>query len=620
VQLPDGSIAGQSSPTKRPFKPQITYHTTFTPALILGALGAVPEAADIRSPIADWLLAQHSAGWSFNYWARTSKEYATMAYPDDLDDTFCALTSLYLHDPSSITAEALGSIVRLLIATEQTVGGPYRTWLTTPDSDAVWRDVDLAVNSNIAYFLRLVAKPLPNLTAYLETAITEGNLASPYYPGAAPILYYLARAYRGPQEQLLASCIRKQPVTTALHTALIVSSLLELGHNAELGPAVAKLRSWQLADGSWPAEAYCIDPARRGTTFYHGSRALTTALAVEALARYDQHHPDATDHKPLHKTQLATDAIQAAVAATNDLDEPIRSHTVSMLETTAVGDESHEIAGIPYLFKQSLAVQPVLPKELLARLGAANLFGWLAYTIYDDFLDDEGIPAELSVANVALRRSLDGFMRTLPSHTDFQHLIRSTFDRIDAANAWEIDHCRFAVTDDTITIGILPRYGTRTRLAERSLGHTLGPMAILSSVGYAPHSTTAKAIHRMLTHYLIARQLNDDVHDWEQDLRRGHISCVVQTIFKALKLPPGEHNLDDLLLKAKRQFWHHSLVALCDRTDQHIAKAREAGQASGVLDINGPIMKLLDNLATVVIHTRSEQTKAEQFLNAYRKN
>jgi len=619
VQLADGSIAGRSSASIRPFKPQITYHTTFTPAIILGALADIPEAKEVRDEIAGWLMEQRSPNWSFNYWARTSKEFTTMQYPDDLDDTFCTLIGLHNHNPSLITADVLGNVVRLLIAAEDTVGGPYRTWLATPDSDAIWKDVDIAVNSNIAYFLRLVAEPLPNVTAYLETAIRSGAFTSPYYPAATPLLYYLARAYRGPHEQALAAHIRKQPVDTPLHTALIISALLELGHHAELGPAVDKLRSWQNTDGSWPAEAYCIDPARRGTTFYHGSKALTTALAIEALHRYSKQQTASVRRKSPVKNDLSALSVQIAMHATAKLDEPLRSHARSMLETTVEGDETHEIVGIPYQFMRSLAIKQILPTPLLAGLGAANLFGWLAYTIYDDFLDDEGKPVQLSVANIALRRSLDGFLQSLPTHDGFQKLVHRTFDCIDAANAWEVTHCRFPIHGRYITIGTLPRYGQRIRLAERSLGHTLGPLAIMSSIGYAPSSAQATAIRQMLTHYLIARQLNDDVHDWEQDLRRGHISYVVQVILRALRLKHGQHSLETLLPRAQRQFWHRSLPGLCDITAQHVADARAAANASGLIAPGSPIFSLFERLESIIEHTRSEQTKAEQFLNAYRK-
>lgn len=617
TQLPDGSIAGTSSTSRRPFKPQITYHTTFTPALILAALSSVAETAEIRSRLAEWLRAQRSAAWSFNYWARASKEYATLSYPDDLDDTFCALIGLYLHDAQLITADVLGHVVRLLIATEATVGGPYRTWLATPDSDAIWKDVDLAVNSNIAYFLRQVAQPLPNLTAYLEQTITSGSFSSPYYPSATPLLYYVARAYRGPQEALLAAHIRKQRVATPLATALIISSLLELGHHAELGPAVAKLRSWQQTDGSWPAEAYCIDPTRRGKTFYHGSKALTTAFALEAITRYAQHQPvyESNRHTPLPSADDSI--IKTAINATKDLDEPVRSHIATLIHTTAQGDETHEITGIPRLFMQSLHDTPALPASLLTQLGAANLFGWMAYTIYDDFLDDTGDASLLSVANISLRRSLEGYLQAMPADTAFQKHVHRTFDTIDAANAWEIAHCRFTTAQHTISIAPLPDYGNRKRLAERSLGHTLAPTAILCAIGYPPDSPQSKAVHRMLTHYLIARQLNDDMHDWEQDMRRGHISYAVQAILQALDKPPGAQELDNLVAEAQRQFWHHSLPILCDRTARHINLARMAAHASGIIGAQTPLLSLLDHLESVVTRTRSEQRKAEAFLQAY---
>src|SRR6185369_1108944 len=181
---PDGNFYSFSSPTISPFQTALTYQTTFTPALMLSALSAVDGASaqNVRHKLAEWLLAQRSPVWSFNYWAVGAPERRRLPYPDDLDDTFCVLIALHQHDPSIIDQACLANAVKLLIATESQVGGPYRTWLVAKNAPQVWRDVDLAVNANVAGFLRLVAEPLPSITKLMEAAIITDSFESPYYP------------------------------------------------------------------------------------------------------------------------------------------------------------------------------------------------------------------------------------------------------------------------------------------------------------------------------------------------------------------------------------------------------------------------------------------------------
>jgi hypothetical protein len=190
AQLSTGAFESWSSPTQLAFKPDATYQTTFVPSLILGAISRLndPLILPIRDKLATWLQTQKSTHWSFNYWATSAPQRDTMPYPDDLDDTFCALLALYQHDSSIINEACLANVVKILIATENKVGGPYKTWLTS-DPAATWQDIDLAVNANIAAFLRLVAEPLPNITKLLNEAITKQMFTSPYYPSPYPIIY-----------------------------------------------------------------------------------------------------------------------------------------------------------------------------------------------------------------------------------------------------------------------------------------------------------------------------------------------------------------------------------------------------------------------------------------------
>lgn len=631
VQRADGSFKTFSSPSKQPFICKMPYVTTFAQAIILTALAAVPavrgqSSEPLRARLAAWLLKQRSASWSFNYWPRGSAMAKRLPYPDDLDDTFCALMALRFHDASLVNADCLGKVVKLLIATESQTGGPYQTWLVPPTSDPVWRDVDLAVNSNVAGFLQLVAGPLPNVTRLMEQAITDSALTSVYYPSVYPIVYYLARAYKGPAQAQLAEYILRQQRDghweTPLHTALAISSLTQLGRADACVSGVRYLRAAQRPNGSWPAEAFCIDPAVGGQQHYNGAPALTTALALEALSRVE-----AAPHSPRTQTKKAVtthssplrDRIYAKVASElQTLDNSLAAHCQSMLAKIKQVDEHGEITLLPTFFAAALKTPPAWAVDTkLADLGRANLYGWMAYTIYDDFLENEGKAELLGVANVALRRSLKTFRACLPEHAAFQQLVERTFDRIDGANAWELANCRFALEQGSVTFSRLPRYGRRARLAERSFGHALTPLAITMATGKGLNHPALTAIRQGLSHYIIARQLSDDLHDWEEDIRQGQASYVVSELLRNLRVRPGTYALSELVPRMRRQFWHHSLRHLCATMTSHIALARRAFMQSGLLTDKNDLFGLLDRLQTGANCTLKDQAEAKDFLTSY---
>jgi hypothetical protein len=621
TQEPDGSFASESSATQQPFKATKTYRTTFAPAVILGALAGVadPSIQPVRMRLASWLLAQKSDHWSFNYWAAGAPERQQLPYPDDLDDTFCALYALHRHDPVAIDGACLGAVARLLVATETKVGGPYRTWLAAASAPAVWHDVDLAVNSNIAAFLRRVADPLPNITAMLEAAIARNEYTSPYYPSAYPLWYYLARGYDGRRRRELQAHIlqaRQQDGTwaTPLQTALALSALRELGYRGDLHAAQLFLLQTQQADGSWPAEAFCLDPARQGRQHYNGAAALTTALAIEALAPAMPRKQATAAAQPAAAKHLYRQAFQEIAA----LPTPLRPAFKKLLAAMQAGDYGGEIILLPQQTAQSLRAAPVARPAVYDHLGLATMYGWLAYTIFDDFLDDEGRSINLPPATAALRLSLQHFAEALPKNAAFQQLVRTTFDRIDAANAKELAAYRAPVHDGQLTLLVLPPAPNSLWLAERSLGHTLAPLGVLAAHGIEPDSAPANQLLLAVRHYLVARQLSDDLHDWEADLRAGHLTLVVIELLRDHGLQPGSHDLAALLPALQQTFWHRSLPRLCGIASRQTAAARRAISRSGLCVPDNFLQPGLARLDAAIGHTMREQQSAKAFLKSYR--
>lgn len=104
--------------------------------IVLSSLSKLPGTSlveSIKQKTASFLLSQKGDYWSFNYWFRNSEEYVSLPYPDDLDDTFCALAALYEYNPGLFDGEVMARIATMLTSAEKQEGGPYDMWLVSPD-------------------------------------------------------------------------------------------------------------------------------------------------------------------------------------------------------------------------------------------------------------------------------------------------------------------------------------------------------------------------------------------------------------------------------------------------------------------------------------------------------
>jgi hypothetical protein len=289
--------------------------------------------------------------------------------------------------------------------------------------------------------------------------------------------------------------------------------------------------------------------------------------------------------------------------------EPLRSSTLTAINTVRRTDTKFEITLLSYFFAKSLHNSAQLSTQQYTLLGAANVWGWIAYTIYDDFLDNEGVPARLPIANVAMRLSLACFEDALPYQLDFRQYVTKIFNEMDEANAWEVAHCRFKVHAGTITIRQLPKYGNRTVLATRSFAHALGPMAVLTQCPKNTHEKTHH-IESAFRHYLIAKQLNDDIHDWLDDIRTGQASYVVTAILRELRIPPGTYNLSLLTAAMQKRFRLTTMPRLCNLALSHINRARREFVENGLTQDTNNICAILDTLEQSFQYSLDQHAKA----------
>lgn len=632
-QKRDGSFFSLSTKKQTDFTHSLSYESTFPTSLILSALNSVnknlPSLQKVKKRCATFLNSQKSANMSFNYWTRDSKQAQDMPYPDDLDATFCALAALYTYDQSFLEGSNMANVVTLLTLLEAEEGGPYKTWLVPENADKVWHDVDIAVNSNIAYFLSLHDIILPQMTRFVEQSIEQNKLNSPYYPSTHTILYFISRFYKGPKKRILKTILLEENLrksTNPLDLALTITALLNLKCNPHLlEEAVLNLLKQQ-TKGAWPAHAFCIDPAIKRQKYFAGSSALTTAICIEALQKYeyamvlmDQKKRDTFVQTNLNASHK--EIVEKVTQKFTSCDKELQDQASIFLKRIIIDDKSNQITLLPLYFSSSLETKEDVSHGFLVNLGVANLLGWLAYTIYDAFLDDEGKPQTLPVANFALRQLTSLFYDVLPDDEKFRTTFHMILDKLDSANAWEISNCRTKIHNDNLNIEelILPDYGNYEQLAYKSLGHALGPIAVLYKLGYLESSHEVQNTLAFFKHYLLARQLNDDAHDWEKDLRMGHINPVSALLLAKwrLKNPQSKMPLTILIPQLQELLWNDVIGDICLTVKTHTNLAHESLRKIPLMKHPDNMEKLIHPVSLAAEEALTEQKDILAFLHTY---
>jgi len=575
-QKKDGSFTSQSSPNPFDFSKAVEYKTVFSNALILHCLNDIsdPRLDLIKRELASFLLKQKSPKlWTFNYWPKGAVQRKERPYPDDLDDTSCALAALYNYDSKLITSKWMAKVIKVLLACEQGPGGPYKTWVVGKKSPDHWQDIDLVVNSNIFYFLSLQGVKMPNLTLFIQKNIDDLNFRSPYYPSEYPVLYFVTRAIKNSKDKfsqktkdkIIDHLLKKQDKNgfwkDNTQTIFACHSLINIGFGVDkLDKTIKKISACQMPDGSWPAGAICLDPSIKDKPYFSGSPAISTILALELLSKYQNLSQGRVESEVLAKPPTAGEdqkvlnkqldlVVKEAQAQISKLSIGLKKSGEKFLNEMIRKDKQGEIALISYLFKTSLIkkeAQVKISQEMVTKLGAANLFGWAAYTTYDDIMDEQVGYKLLPLANSFMRLKVLIFADLFPSKSPFRKFYDEVMNKLEEANNWEMSHCRFNKLSNKIRP---PDFKNFQILADRAFGHALGAAAILFQLGYKENSVPFKHTKRFFTHYIIARQLNDDCHDWLEDLEKGQICSVGSEVLKEAKSFTNRRHL-------QRVFWY----------------------------------------------------------------
>jgi len=593
--------------------------TTFYASLILFGMAKNNDRRliGIREKTSKFLISERNNSGTYNYWARSFVKYQSERCPDDLDDTFCALSALFSSNKKLVDEKLLAKITKILISQESKEGGPYYTWVVPRNADQKWKDVDLAVNANIGLFLSVLGITLPSIENLINKAIENNDFSSTYYPNYST-MYFVSRSYKGKLKTKLLRILLEEnskPFRNALECSLLGLSLLYQGERIDsIKNNIEYLIHNQKNDGSFGAPIFIIERTYTKNKRLSGSEAFTTALAIELITKYQSESLEKKiENKKVDYLSLKKEVIKhTRKLISKRFKNDVLTQFNDYFNKIIASDSDGQIVLHPFLFLSSFKKDySSIDKEFFLDLAAANIFGWISYTIFDNITDENKDIDKLSLALICHRELEKLFCKNNPG---FENISQKILDRVDFANFYEYKYAR---QFDFTKIKPVNIYPNAIFVAEKSIAHSLTPLAIIYKLGYKENSFEFKTLLSFYRDYLTARQLNDDSHDWEEDLARGQINYVGEMLlndfsadYKSAILLPKH------LVKLRKKFWNKTILEACKIIKSEIIKAKkELFLLSPLLDQNY-LEKKLSELEESADKAVEERGKTKRFINA----
>lgn len=513
---------------------------------------------------------------------RLARQVVCFAPPSTLRHQFARILALWNYEKALLSDKQFSMAIQTLLSAEVAVGGPYH------END----HVQVGTNLVIARSLALLAKPLPNLETFFAGIVRSKRLSDREMPESV-MIYWLLKVYKS--RELHRYVTRRSRQTSWQTVENQIATLAVLGRQLPQNVFEERLA------------ALC----KNAVHTLPGGQLHSAAMLLDII---DWHEKRLGIHRhSMKQCQAAVVALAQPIFAARQ--EPLRSGGLEALHQLTKADNDFEISLLPHIFAHSMKVPFRSSEHFCDTLGAANICTWLAYTIFDDFLDEEAQAAQLPIATVAMRAACDFLQRALPAQPAFWQHAASVFTSVDEACAWEVASCRFQRHGPEVTMAALPHYGNYQVLAARSLAHTLGPVGLARAAGC--NARALASIETGLRYYLIARQLNDDLHDWVKDIQAGQVSAVVSAILKDMHIAPGAYQLEPLLAGMRRCFREQTLSRMCRVITKNTTSAKRLLRASGVIYPNADFFYFIDKIEASAQTALNAQAKSRAIMQMF---
>lgn len=296
------------------------------------------------------------------------------------------------------------------------------------------------------------------------------------------------------------------------------------------------------------------------------------------------------------------------------------NRALSVIEQTIRKNTDKQMSLMAWYAKKAAASD--VSDKFIAEAGLANTLFWTAFIIYDDFWDEDesADPKLLPVANTFAREYVSFFSSLFPE-TKFSRLFHTYMDKLDEANHWETVSCRAMISNNTLEIPkVIPNYGDYSKKFAPSSGHMFGPLAVLIKSRVGIDSDDMRNAIEYFSGYLIAMQINDDIHDWVEDLQRGTLSTVVAPLISeyAKRNPDAKHiDLAAEQETLQQLFWYDIMPNICKTAIETSERSIRALHRINAIKNPEPLETYPRMTKQSAEHALAEQQKSVDFLNAY---
>lgn len=295
--------------------------SVFPTSLIAQALSEVPSAQTLYHRALDFIASEVNGNGLWSHW--TKHHPFRTQLPPDVDNTSCASQALQ-------QAGRAAPPNRKVLLANRNPQGLFYTWIAPRwertdwnhrkitlaqlrharaiadffrDTTAARRDVDAVVNANALFYLGACAQTQPTVEYLLEVLRCDAEAAcDKWYGDRFVIWYFLSRALKNHAPEAGALFTAKLAGTepqTPQQMALALNSWLDWSQAPT--SLIVSLLDAQASDGGWPSASLYYGGSKRRPdgSFYApkpdmphwGSPELSTAFAIQALARWRERNP-----------------------------------------------------------------------------------------------------------------------------------------------------------------------------------------------------------------------------------------------------------------------------------------------------------------------------------------
>lgn len=413
-----------------------------------------------------------------------------------------------------------------------------------------------------------------------------------------------------------------------LHTILTLTKSLNDLHPRQMASLLSSLMSVEQAPGGpYSCAKEPVENARLNLKiaqlFYAADTPLPLTLAY--CAHFRHHFTDKENTlfqnlsrqegnvTPPRKRQLTRPQKLALNTLTERCNPEVQAFAMSYFDKVIDSDKTGEISELASVFYgDSGRKSPSSGSKTNDHLGALNILLWVTFTSLDALLDEPNPLPRMIAATSALQLiTNDEFYRSPVPNELSTHLITQCL----SANVTETTHCRFEISQKSFTLVHIPMKKTLKKLLwQRSVAHITSIAWLYNLKTQRAYSTAVSACKP----YLSAKQLSDDIHDWEEDFLDGRITYVVARLFETCGIGPGSHPTKQSLEKLREVFWSSLLKELLVECQVYCVAAQKAFVKTFDFDEHHAFTRVtVEPILQSVLEATSQLKYQEEFMKHY---